>query len=113
MAMSLGNLVGVVNDSVDVAVERLCLHPSVGLRVDPNRMTDREKVAAVAKVQCLEHDLFGHAGPRRELSADEVVERLAKINQLRRALGWLDVGLDESLQWQDASFEPEHQPQSP
>jgi hypothetical protein len=107
IAMGLAKPVGVVNDSVDIAGERLCLHPCVGLTVDPTRMTDWEKVAAVAKVKCLEHDLFENAGLRRELSADEVVEMLAKINHLRRALGWLEVGLDERLQWPGVSSEPE------
>lgn len=84
------------------AGQTLSLHPSVGLSVDPDRMSPRQKVAAVAKVRSLEHILFENQRVRRSLSPEEAAEVLFKVNQLRNALGWLEIGLDHNLRW------PEH-----
>jgi hypothetical protein len=79
--------------------QRVCLHPSVGLSVDPARMTATQKVAAVARVRCLEHDLF--AGDRicRTMKRDEAEQLVAKVNELRRALGWLEINPDGKWRW--------------
>ena len=77
----------------------LHLHPSVGLRVYPEAMTARQKVAAVAKVRCLEHDLFDGERVRRDLARDHVEGIVDQLNQLRRALGWLEIDLDGRLRW--------------
>lgn len=79
--------------------EPLCLHPSVGLFVRPETMTARQKVAAVAKVRCLEHDLFEGDKVRRDLSRSEVEEMVGRLNHLRGALGWLEVDLEGRLRW--------------
>jgi hypothetical protein len=71
--------------------QRICLHPSVGLSVDPTRMTAPQRVAAVAKVRCLEHDLFDGDRVRRALSRDQAVHLVTKINDLLKALGWLEI----------------------
>ena len=73
---------------------RLFLHPAVGLWADPAKMDARQKVVAVAKVRCLEHDLFDGNRVRRELSQHAVEEILGEMNGLRRALGWLAVDLE-------------------
>jgi hypothetical protein len=62
-------------------------------------MTARQKVAAVAKVRCLEHDLFDGERVRRELSRSDVEDLVGRLNELRRALGWLEVDLDGRLRW--------------
>jgi hypothetical protein len=79
--------------------DSLCLHPSVGLFARPEAMTARQKVAAVAKVRCIEHDLFDGEKVRRDLSRAEVEERIGRLNHLRRALGWLEVDLEGRLRW--------------
>lgn len=79
--------------------QRICLHPSVGLSVDPKRMTAAQKVAAVATVRCLEHDLFDGDRIRRALSRDQVEHLVVKINNLRAALGWLEIDLDGKWRW--------------
>ena len=79
--------------------QRICLHPSVGLWVEPTRMTARQKVAAVAKVRCLEQDLFDGDRVRRDVSRDEATEMVDSINQLRNALGWLEINLDGKWRW--------------
>ena len=79
--------------------QRICLHPSVGLVAEPTRMTAPQKVAAVAMVRCLEHDLFEGERVRRALTQDRAEELVAKINELRKALGWLEVKLDGKWRW--------------
>lgn len=88
-----------IGQTDETAGRRLCLHPSVGVAVDPEVMTPRQKVAAVSKVRCLEHDLFEGERPRRELSSDQVRDIVARINELRTALGWLEIDLDGQLLW--------------
>ena len=78
---------------------RICLHPSVGLSVDPANMTARQRTAAVAKVRCLEHDLLDGDRVRRDLDRCEADEIVAKINGLRNALGWLEINLDGKWRW--------------
>lgn len=81
------------------ADQRFCLHPSVGLWVDPARMTAPQKVAAVAKVRCLEHDLFDGDRVRRSLGRDQAERLVTEINELRRALGWLEINPDGRWRW--------------
>jgi hypothetical protein len=88
-----------IGQSYETAGRRLCLHPSVGVAVDPAVMTPRQKVAAVSKVGCLEHDLFEGERLRRELSPDQVSDIVAQINELRTALGWLEIDLEGQLRW--------------
>lgn len=81
------------------ADQRIFLHPSVGLSVEPTMMTAPQKVAAVAKVRCLEHDLFDGDRVRRSLSRDHAEQLVAKINDLRKALGWLEINPDGKWRW--------------
>jgi hypothetical protein len=84
----------------EVSVDRtICLHPSVGLWADPARMTAPQKVAAVAKVRCLEEDLFDGERVRRSVSREQAQDLVGKINQLRRALGWLEIDLHGRWRW--------------
>jgi hypothetical protein len=88
-----------IGHSDQAAPRRICLHPSVGISVDPQAMTPRQKVAAIAKVQCLEHDLFDDGRIRRELSPADAGEMVARINDLRRSLGWLEIDLEGHHRW--------------
>jgi hypothetical protein len=78
---------------------RVLLHPSVGVSVDPQAMNPAQKVAAVAKVRCLEHDLYNGDGVRRRLDRREAEHMLIELNQLRLALGWLEVDGSGQLRW--------------
>jgi hypothetical protein len=77
----------------------LCIHPSVGTSVSPASMTPRQKVAAVAKVRCLEHTLFDGDRVSRSLSRRDAEAIVAEVNELRRALGWLEIDLDGHWRW--------------
>ena len=70
----------------------LILHPSVGIAIDPARMTPRQKVAAIAKVAYLEHALVDCDRADRD-------GLVSQINELRHALGWLEVDLDGRWRW--------------
>jgi hypothetical protein len=86
-------------ESDPMTSKRLVLHPSVGLLADPERMTPSQKVAAVAKVRCLEHTLLEGDRVRRDLGRARAEELLETINDLRRALGWLEIDPAGQLRW--------------
>ena len=77
----------------------LFLHPCVGIIADPAHLTRRQRVAAIAKVGYLEHALFDGDQVKRCLDRDTAETLVAEINQLRRALGWLEVDLDGRWRW--------------
>ena len=59
-----------------------------------------EKTAAVTKVQYLEHELFDDSGHiRRGVTPVRAEEVVATINDLRHALGWLEIDLDGRWRW--------------
>lgn len=59
-----------------------------------------EKTAAVTKVRYLEGELFDGEGQiRRGVSPAQAEEIAALINDLRQALGWLEIGLDGRWRW--------------
>lgn len=60
-----------------------------------DNLDPRQKVAAVAKVRLLEHVVF--EGEQHRGGADEGT--VAEINQLRHALGWLEVDTDGQWRW--------------
>jgi hypothetical protein len=63
-------------------------------------MSPVDKTAAITKVRYLEHELFdsyGQVRRRTERGAAEVT--VAAINELRRALGWLEIDLDGHWRW--------------
>ena len=77
----------------------LCLHPSVGTWAARERMSPRQKVAAVAKVRCLEHQLLEGNRVNRSLTRPAAESIVAEINELRRALGWLEIDLNGQWRW--------------
>jgi hypothetical protein len=59
-----------------------------------------EKTAAVTKVRYLERELFDDDGHvRRRISPSRAEETVAQINDLRQALGWLEIDLDGRWRW--------------
>lgn len=90
-------------ESDQITMKRLVLHPSVGLVADPERMTPSQKVAAVAKVRCLEHTLLEGNRVRRDLGRARAEQILETINELRRALGWLEIDPAGQLRWPRAA----------
>jgi hypothetical protein len=59
-----------------------------------------QKTAAVTKVRYLERELFDDGGHvRRGVSPTRAEETVAQINDLRQALGWLEIDLDGRWRW--------------
>lgn len=77
----------------------VCLHPSVGTWVVPARMSPRQKVAAVAKVRCLEHQLLEGNRVNRSLTRIAAESMVAEINELRTSLGWLEIDINGQWRW--------------
>ena len=77
--------------SVETFGRPVNLHPSVGMWMGPEGLDARQKVAAISKVRCLEHNLFEGDRIRRGLGQQAVEDILAQINDLRSALGWLEL----------------------
>jgi hypothetical protein len=63
-----------------------------------------EKTTAVTRVRYLEGELFDDAGQiRRRVTAAQAEEIVTQINDLRRALGWLEVDLDGQWRWPESA----------
>lgn len=77
--------------------KHLFLHPSVSSWVGSEGLDAQQKVAAVAKVRCLEHRLFENGRVRRELDRQAAEDTMIEINELRRSLGWLEIDLEGHL----------------
>jgi hypothetical protein len=59
-----------------------------------------EKTAAITKVRYLERDLFDDSGHiRRGISRTTAEEMVVLINDLRHALGWLEIDIDGHWRW--------------
>jgi hypothetical protein len=59
-----------------------------------------EKTAAITRVRYLERELFdGDGHIRRGVTQARAQEVVAVINDLRQALGWLEVDLDGRWRW--------------
>lgn len=83
-----------IEPSAEAGFKRLRLHPSVSQWVGPDGLDPRQKVAAVAKVRCLERDLFESGRVRRGLEECAIEDLLGRINELRSVLGWLELDVD-------------------
>jgi hypothetical protein len=63
-------------------------------------MTAATKTATITRVSCMEHDVFDESGHvRRGFSRSEVEDTVAQVNDMRRALGWLEINLDGRWRW--------------
>jgi hypothetical protein len=69
-------------------------------RVSSTILAGAEKTAAVTKVRYLERELFDDSGHiRRGVTPARAHEIAARINDMRQALGWLQIGLDGRWRW--------------
>jgi hypothetical protein len=77
---------------------RTYVRDSLSYSAVPVALAPSDKTAAVTQVRCLERELFDDAGHlRRGISALKAEQMVARINDLRHALGWLEI--DPSGQW--------------
>jgi hypothetical protein len=59
-----------------------------------------EKTAAITKVRYLERELFDDNGHiRRGITRATAEDMVALINDLRHALGWLEIDIDGHWRW--------------
>ena len=59
-----------------------------------------EKTAAITKVRYLERELFDDSGHiRRRITRATAEEMVVLINDLRHALGWLEIDIDGHWRW--------------
>jgi hypothetical protein len=59
-----------------------------------------EKTAAITKVRYLEQELFDDSGHiRRGITRTTAEEMVVLINDLRHALGWLEIDIDGHWRW--------------
>ena len=77
--------------------KHLFLHPSVSSWVGTEGLDAQQKVAAVAKVRCLEHRLFEGGRVRRELDREAAEDIMIEVNVLRHLLGWLEIDIEGHL----------------
>jgi hypothetical protein len=79
----------------NTAVEDRVAHRSVS-----TVLARAEKTIAVTKVRYLERELFDDNGHiRRGVTPTRAQEIVELINDLRQALGWLEIDLDGSWRW--------------
>jgi hypothetical protein len=63
-------------------------------------MPPARKTAAVARVRYLEHEVFdGRGRVRRGIDRARAEQLVTEINDLRDALGWLQIDLDGRWRW--------------
>ena len=59
-----------------------------------------EKTAAITRVRYLERELFDDSGHiRRRITRATAEEMVVLINDLRNALGWLEIDIDGHWRW--------------
>ena len=69
-------------------------------RIESRVMSRADKTASITRVSYLEQEVFDEGGHiRRGLDRDAVEHTVAMINDLRRALGWLEINLDGRWRW--------------
>jgi hypothetical protein len=74
------------------------LRDSLSYSAVPVALARSEKAAAVTRVRYLESQLFDESGhPRRGISRVKSEQVVARVNDLRHALGWLEI--EPSGQW--------------
>jgi len=74
------------------------LRDSLSYSAVPMALKPSDKTAAVTQVRYLERELFDDAGHlRRGISRVKAEQLVVRINDLRHALGWLEI--DPSGQW--------------
>jgi hypothetical protein len=86
--------------STDLNPSSTAVEERATYRVSSTLLAGAEKTAAVAKVRYLERELFDDSGHiRRGVTRAQAHEIAALINDIRQALGWLQIGLDGRWRW--------------
>ena len=86
--------------STDLNPSRTAVEDRVTCRMVSTVLPRAEKTAAVTKVRYLERELFDDGGHiRRGVTPARAEEIVALINNLRQALGWLEIDLDGRWRW--------------
>jgi hypothetical protein len=81
---------------------RIATPEQVTLGLSSYGLQPTDKTAAVTRVRVLERQLFDDSGHlRRGVTPERADETVALINNLRRALGWLEIDLDGRWRWPD------------
>jgi hypothetical protein len=86
--------------SIDLNPLSTAVEDRVTHRDDSTVLRRAQKTSAVTKVRYLERELFDDNGHiRRGVTSARAQEIVAVINDLRQALGWLEIDLDGSWRW--------------
>ena len=86
--------------STDLLTPSTALTGSPAHRSGSSVASPAEKTAAITRVAYLERDIFDDVGHvRRGLTSEAVEQVVAQINELRFALGWLEINLDGRWRW--------------
>ena len=86
--------------STDLNPSSTAVEDQAPYRTSSTILAGAEKTAAVTRVQYLERQLFDDSGHiRRGMTRARAHEIAALINDMRQALGWLQIGLDGRWRW--------------
>jgi hypothetical protein len=87
-------------DSTDLSPSSIAVEDRAPDRMVSTVLPRAEKTAAVAKLRYLERELFDDGGHvRRGVTPARAEGIVVLINDLRRALGWLEIDLDGRWRW--------------
>jgi hypothetical protein len=94
-----------------MSASRATISPSLAAQTDtppagsidylqhPRPLTGQEKTAAVTRVRWLEHQLFEDGQVRRRITRETAQAIVDELNELRTALGWLEIDLEGRWRW--------------
>jgi hypothetical protein len=86
--------------STDLNPSSTALEDRTSHRMVSTVLPRAQKTAAVTKVRYLERELFDDNGHiQRAVTPARAEEIVALINDLRQALGWLEIDLDGGWRW--------------
>jgi len=84
----------------DTGALRISDHERVSGGLVSPTLQPADKTAAFTRVRYLERELFDDGGQlRRGVTPERAGETVARINHLRRALGWLEIDVEGRWQW--------------
>jgi hypothetical protein len=69
-------------------------------REEPRPLSRQARTALVTRVRCVEAQVFdGEGRLRRGVSRQEAASAVKRLNEMRCALGWLEIDLDGHWRW--------------
>jgi hypothetical protein len=88
----------------DSSALRISEHEQVSGGLVGPTLQPADKTAAFTRVRYLERELFDDSGQLpRGMTPERARETVARINHLRRALGWLEIDVEGRWRWPDES----------